>query len=148
MKTITENRKIQYDYEILEKYKAGIVLLGQEVKSIKLGRINISGAFVVLKGEEPYLLGANVPAYQPKNTPRDYEPERSRKLLLTKEEIKKLLGLSEQKGLTLKPISVYTEAGKIKIEFGLLKPKKKFDKREKIKKRETEREIERALKEK
>ncbi len=146
MKILAENRKARFDYEILEKFEAGMVLIGQEVKSIKSGRISIKGSYVVLKGEEPYLIGANVPPYQPKNAPPDYEPERSRKLLLTKSEIKHLIGKTKEKGLTLVPLRVYTKRGKVKLEFGIGKGRKKADKRELIKKREAEREIGKALK--
>jgi len=146
MKTLVTNKKAQYQYEFLEKFKAGIVLKGQEVKSIKAGRMTLGGSFVVLKENEVFLIGANIPPYQPKNAPPDYEPQRSRKLLLKKLEIKKLIGKAKQKGLTIVPLRVYTERGKIKVEFGIARGKKKFDKREKIKKREVEREIKRALK--
>ncbi len=148
MKTIIENKKAFFHYQILDKFKAGIVLTGQEVKSIKAGRINLRGSFVVLKGEEVFLIGANVPPYQPKNVAKDYNPQRSRKLLLKKIEIKQLIGKSKQKGLTMVPLKMYTLKGKIKLEFGIAKGKKKFDKREKIKKREVEKEIRRKLKEK
>lgn len=146
MKTIIENKKAYFKYQILEKFEAGISLIGQEVKSIKLGRINLAGSYVVLKGEEVYLIGANIPPYQPKNVPPDYNPERSRKLLLKKSEIKYLIGKVKQRGLTLVPLKVYTKRGKIKLEFGVGKGKKKVDKRELIKKREFEREKERFLK--
>jgi len=146
MRVITENKKALFDYKILEKYRAGIVLTGQEVKSIKLGRINITGAYVVLRGEEAFLIGATVPPYQPRNLREEYNPSHSRKLLLRKAEIKHLIGSAHQKGLTLVSLKVYTDAGKIKLEFGVGKHRKKVDKREKIKKRETQREIQRALK--
>ena len=145
MKVITENKKAYFNYEILEKFEAGIVLIGQEVKSIKLGRINLAGAYVVLREEEVFLVGANIPPYQPKNAPKNYNPKRARKLLLTKKEIKYLIGKSKQKGLTMIPLMIYTRKGKIKIEFGLGKGKRKFDKREAIKKREIEREIKRHV---
>ena len=146
MKTIIENKKAFFNYQILEKFEAGVSLIGQEVKSIKSGRINLAGAYVVLKNSEVYLIGANVSPYQPKNAPPDYNPERSRKLLLKKSEIKYLTGKVRQKGLTLVPLRIYTKRGKIKLEFGVVKGKKKVDKRELIKKRETEREMERELK--
>ncbi len=146
MKTIIENKKALFNYEVLEKFKAGIVLTGQEVKSIKTGRVNLRGSFVVLRQEEVFLIGVSVPPYQPKNAPRDYNPQRSRKLLLQKAEIKKMIGKAQQKGLTMIPLKLYTEKGKIKLEFAIVRGKKKTDKREKIKKREVEREIERALK--
>lgn len=146
MKVITENKKAYFNYQILEKFEAGLVLIGPEVKSIKLGRINLAGSFVVLKDQELYLVGCNIPPYQPKNIPPDYNPQRSRKLLLKKTEIKYLIGKSKQKGLTLIPLKVYTKKGKIKLEFALAKGRKKVDKREVIRKREVEREIKRLLK--
>lgn len=146
MKTLAINRKAKFDYDILEKMEAGMVLIGQEVKSIKSGRMSLKGSYVVLRREEPYLIGANVPPYQPKNAPPNYEPERARKLLLNKKEIKYLIGKTKEKGLTLVPLKVYTKKGKIKLEFGIGKGRKKADKREIIKKRETEREIEKELK--
>ena len=145
MKVLVENKKAYFTYQILEKFEAGISLIGQEVKSIRSGRMSIVGSYVVLKGKEVYLIGANVPPYQPKNAPLDYNPERLRKLLLKKSEIKYLIGKVREKGLTLVPLRVYTKRGKIKLEFGIAKGRKKPDKREVIKKRETEREIRRVL---
>ncbi|MCD6528343.1 SsrA-binding protein SmpB [bacterium] len=145
MKTLAVNKRATYDYEILEKYEAGISLFGYEVKSIKTGHISLKGSYVVIKNNEVYLLNAFIPPYQIKNTPSDYDPNRSRKLLLHKSEIKSLIGKIKQKGLTLVPIKLYTKRGKIKLEFALAKGKRKVDKREKIKKRETERKIKRAL---
>ncbi len=146
MKILSENKKAFFDYEILDKFEAGIVLIGQEVKSIKAGRINLAGSYVVPKNEEFFLINATIPPYQPKNVSGDYDPLRSRKLLLKKKEISSLIGKIKQKGLTLLPLQVYTKKGKIKLEFGLALGRKKADKRELIKKRETEREIERELK--
>jgi SsrA-binding protein len=146
MKILSENKKAYFTYQILEKFEAGISLNGQEVKSIKLGRINLMGSYVVVRNGEVYLVGANVPPYQPKNAPADYDPQRSRKLLLRKKEIDYLFGKSQQKGLTMVPLKVYTNNAKIKLEFGIGKGKKKFDKRETIKKRETEREMKKELK--
>ena len=146
MAVLVKNKKAYFNYRILEKFEAGISLIGQEVKSIKTGRINLAGSYVVLKGEEIFLIGANIPPYQPKNAPPDYDPERSRKLLLKKSEIKYLIGKVKQKGLTLVPLRIYTKRGKIKLEFGIAKGKKKIDKRELIKKREVERELKRELK--
>ncbi|MBU2579265.1 SsrA-binding protein SmpB [Patescibacteria group bacterium] len=146
MTILAENKKAFYNYEILEKFKAGIVLQGQEVKSIKNKRINLQGSFVALKGEEVFLIGSNVPAYQPKNAPYNYEPQRPKKLLLKKIEIKHLIGKSRQKGLTMVPLIVYSVKGKIKLDFAIVKAKKKYDKREKIKEREGKREMEREMK--
>jgi len=146
MRIIAENKKAYYNYQILEKFEAGISLLGQEVKSIKSSRINLAGSYVILREGEVYLIGANIPPYQPKNTPADYDPKRSRKLLLRKSEIKHLIGKVKEKGLTLIPLKVYTKKGRIKLEFGTAKGRKKADKRETIKKREFEREKRRILK--
>jgi len=146
MKVLAENKKAYFKYQILEKFAAGISLLGQEVKSLKTRGVNLAGSYVIVRDEEVFWIGAKIPAYQPKNLPSDYNPERSRKLLLKKSEIKYLIGKAKQKGLTLIPLRVYTKNGKIKLEFAIAKGKRKFDKRELIKKREAKREIERALK--
>ncbi len=151
MKILAQNKKAYFDYEILEKFEAGISLIGQEVKSIKSGRINLKGSYIVLKQSpnkqrpEVFLIGANIPPYQPKNIHFDYDPARSRRLLLRKEEINYLIGKSRQKGLTMIPLKVYTKKDKIKIEFAIVKGRKKKDKREVIKKREVEKEIRRTL---
>ena len=141
-----ENRKARFNYEILEKYEAGIELLGVEVKSVRGGQMSLEGAFVIIRGGEAYLINSNVPPYQVKNTPKDYDPERNRKLLLTKKEIAELAGNEKNKSLTIVPISVYNKNRKIKVEIALVKGKKKFDKRETLKKRDTDREIRRAIK--
>jgi SsrA-binding protein len=146
MEIFTENKKAYFNYEIKEKFQAGIVLIGQEVKSIRLGRIGLTGSFVVFRNGELYLIGTKIPAYQPKNAGSNYNPERDRKLLLNKSEINYLIGKSNERGLTLIPIKVYTESNKIKLEFGVARGKKKYDKKESIKKREDQREIENELK--
>ncbi len=146
MKVLAKNRKASYNYQIIEKYEAGMVLTGQEVKSIKSGRMSLKGSYVVLKDQEPYLIGATIPPYQPANAPEDYNPGQSRKLLLHKKEIKKLIGKTKEKGLTLIPLKVYTKNARIKLEFAVARGKRKEDKREKIKKKEAEREIRRTLK--
>ncbi|MDD5750671.1 MAG: SsrA-binding protein SmpB [Candidatus Pacebacteria bacterium] len=146
MNILAENRKALFNYKELEKFHAGIALTGQEVKSIRSGRLGLAGSFVTLKGEEVFWIGAHIPPYQPKNLRGEYNPERTRKLLLTKPEIKRLTGQVRQKGLTMIPTKVYTDGNKIKLEFVLAKGRSKIDKREKIKKRETEREIQRIFK--
>lgn len=145
MSILAENRRSSYDYEFLETYEAGLVLRGFEVKAIKTGRVSLQGSFVTLKNGELYLTNANIPAYQPVNVYVDYEPTRSRKLLLKKSEIASLIGKLKAKGLTLIPIKLYTKRGKIKLEFAVAKGKRKVDKREVIKKRDTERELGRKL---
>lgn len=146
MEIYSDNKKAHFDYEILEKYEAGLVLQGQEVKSIKGGHITLPAAYVVIREAQAYLIGAKVPAYQPKNAPSDYNPERNRKLLLNKKEINYLMGKVNERGFSLIPLKVYGQNGRIKLEFGLAKGKKKFDKKEKIKNRDVDRDIQRALK--
>jgi len=145
MKILAINKRANFDYEILQKLEGGLVLSGQEVKSIKSGQMSIKGAYVTSKGTELYLTNSNVPAYQPLNTSESYDPMRPRKVLLHKQEIKSLLGKISQRGLTLVPIKVYSIHGLIKLEFGIGKGKKKIDKREDIKKREDKMRIARAL---
>ena len=146
MKVLTENRKSTYNYEISETYEAGLVLYGFEVKAIKTGHVNLTGSFVTSKNEELFLTNALIPPYQPKNTPVDYDQSRPRKLLLKKREINTLIGKLKVKGLTLVPIRLYTKKGKIKLEFGVGRGKRKIDKRVTIKKRDLERELGRKLK--
>ena len=140
-KLLVENKRARYDYQILESYEAGLALRGYEVKAIKTGHVSLKGSYVVIKNNEAYLINAFIPPYQPANTPKEYNPKRSRKLLLKQSEIKALIGKSKQKGLTLIPLKLYTKRGKVKLEFGTGKGKRKQDKREEIKKREAEREI-------
>lgn len=146
MPVLAKNPRAKFDYHIKETFEAGIVLAGYEVKAIKKGHISLKGAYVTLKNEEAYLINAHISPYQPKNMPKDYEPTRTRKLLLHRKELKSLIGQTKQKGLTLVPMRVYTKRNRIKLEFGLGRGKKKYDKRESIKKREAQRRIDRALK--
>lgn len=146
MSILLENKKAYFDYEILEKFEAGLQLRGREVKSLKNRRGSLPGGRVIIRGNEAFLVGLDIPPYQPNNQPDNYEEQRTIKLLITKKEIDYLAGKSKEKRLTIVPIKLYTKAGKIKLEFGLGKGKKKFEKREKIKKRETDRTIERLMK--
>jgi SsrA-binding protein len=146
MAPLAENSRVRFDYEILETYTAGIELLGFEVKAVRAGKMNIKGSYVAVRGSEVFLLGAEIAPYQPKNTPKEYEPARARKLLLSKEEIKKLSQFEETKGLTIVPLSVYNKGRFLKVDIAIVRGKKKFDKRESIKKRDVEREIGRTLK--
>ena len=145
MRIFAENRKATFNYELLEKFEAGLVLLGQEVKSIKLGRASLAGSYVMPRNNEFFLVGAHIPAYQPKNAPPDYLPERDRKLLLKKREILYLGGGFSRKGLTFIPLKLYTKNGKIKLEFAMAKVIRRADKREVIKKKETDRQIRKIL---
>ncbi len=142
---IATNKRAYFDYEILETYEAGIELKGFEVKAIKSGRINLGGSYAIIRNNQVWLLNSDIPPYQPKNMPADYNSKRTRRLLLQKSEIKNLIGRVQEKGLTLMPLKVYTKGktGRIKIEIGLGKSRKKADKRELIKKREIQREIKR-----
>ena len=146
MASYTENRKARFNYEILEKYEAGIELLGTEVKSVRNSQISLEGAFVIVRGGEAFLINANIPPFQPKNAPKDYDPLHNRKLLLTKAEIVELAGSEKNKSLTIVPISVYNKSRKIKVEIALVKGKKMFDKRKALEKRETDRSIRRTIK--
>jgi len=140
-----KNKRAYFDYEFLENFEAGVVLTGQEVKSIKSGKMSLAGSYVVLRDGEVYLINANIAPYQPQNTPKDYTPTRSRKLLLRKKEIQYLFGKSQERGLTLIPLRVYSNKGKIKIEFAVARGRKKSDKKDLIKKRETDKEMRREL---
>lgn len=145
-KNLITNKKAYFDYEILEKFEAGIALLGMEVKSLKMNKANIVGAYVVIKHHEAFLLNASISPYQPQNTSPDYDPQRTRKLLLQTKEIDYLFGKIKQQGLTLILLKVYNKNGLIKVEIALVKGKKKFDKREVVKKREIKKRIERIKK--
>lgn len=140
---ITTNKRAYFDYQILETFEAGIELFGFEAKAIKNGRINLAGSYAILRNNEIWLLNTDIPAYQPKNAPEDYNPKRTRRLLLKKSEINGLIGRTQEKGLTLLPLKVYTKGRKnlVKIEIGLGKSRRKTDKRELIKTRETKKEM-------
>lgn len=140
-----ENKKAWHDYEIIESFEAGIVLEGHEVKSVRNGKISILGSYIQIIKNEVFLIGATIAPYQPKNAPKNYDPEKNRKLLLNKKEIAGLIGKSKEQGLTILPLKVYNKKGKIKLEIGLAKARKKYDKRTSIKKREEQRKIERVL---
>ncbi len=146
MTILVENKKATFNYNIQDKYEAGIELFGHEVKSLKNKRGNLSGAYIVIRGGEAYLVGLDIPYYQANNSPEEHDQKRTRRLLLTKKELRKLAEIENQKGLTLIPISLYNKSRVIKIEFAVGRGKKKTDKRETIKRREAEREIGRTLK--
>jgi SsrA-binding protein len=146
MSSFIENRKARFNYEITETLEAGIELLGPEVKSIKGGMGSLEGAYAVVRGGEVFLLGSNIPPYQAGNMPKGYDPLRTRKLLLTKKEIIELAQMEQEKKLTIVPLSMYNKSGKVKVSLGVARGKKKFDKRETIKKRDDMREIRRTLK--
>ncbi|MEK7615934.1 MAG: SsrA-binding protein SmpB [Patescibacteria group bacterium] len=141
-----ENQQARFDYEILETLTAGLVLHGPEVKSIRTGKISIKGSYVKILGGEAYLVGATIAPYQPGNMPKDYDDQRTRKLLLKKSELKYLIGKADERGLTLVPLKIFDHHGLLKLELGIARGKKKYDKRETIKKREAKRTIARELK--
>lgn len=143
MSSLIQNKKAYFNYEILEKIEAGIELLGFEVKSLKKGQGSLEGSYVTIRGNEAFVINMQIPPYQPANTPGDYDPLRNRRLLVMKKEIARLSGEENQKGLTIVPLSVYNKGRKVKLEIGIARGKKKYDKRETIKKRDTEREIRR-----
>ncbi len=140
MVTLAENRRARFDYEILETCEAGIELTGQEVKSTKVGRMGLVGAHVLIRGGEAYLVGAQIPPYQPMNVPSDYDPARTRRLLLKHEEIQHFVGAFRE-GTTLIPLNAYLKRNLIKIELGLARGKKQKDKREALKKKSALREM-------
>ncbi len=144
MKDFIFNKKAAFDYEILEKFEAGIVLSGTEIKAIKSGKANLAGSFAIIRNNEIFLLNLSIPPYKPKNVSASYQPDKTRKLLLHKKQIASLSGQLKQKNLNLIPLRMYNKHGLIKVELALAKGKKKFDKRESIKKRETQRKIDRA----
>jgi SsrA-binding protein len=144
--SLISNKKAFFNYEIIDKLEAGIELIGLEVKSLRKGQGSLDGSHVTVRGKEAYLVGMQIPPFQSANTPESYNPTRNRRLLLTKKELKELEGVEHQKGLTIVPISVYNKGRKLKVEFGIARGKKRFDKRQTIKKRETDRETRRTLK--
>ncbi len=146
MTVLIDNRKAHFNYEVIDKYEAGIELFGYEVKSIKGGRAILAGAFAIVRGGEVFLMNMQIPPYQVGNTPLDYDPERTRRLLLTKKQIQELADEDKKKGLTLVPLSLYSKGRRIKVELAVVKGKKNYDKRETIKKRDTDREIRREYK--
>ena len=144
-KTITLNRKAYHDYSILESVEVGISLKGTEIKSIREGRVNIRDAYAKPEHGELWLFNSHIAAYQAASYDT-HDPDRPRKLLLHRKQIAELAALSSQKGLTLVPLRLYIKEGKAKLELGVGRGKKMFDKRDSIARRETERILERAMK--
>lgn len=143
---VATNRKAHHDYFIEETLESGIVLQGTEVKSLRLGLANLTDSYAIVKNNEVFLFNANISPY-PHGNIMNHEPLRTRKLLLHREEIRKLIGKINQKGFTLVPLKIYFSRGKAKVLIGLAKGKKAYDKRETIKEKESKREVERAVKE-
>jgi SsrA-binding protein len=143
--SIAENRKAFHDYHLLETFEAGVALLGTEVKAIREGRVNLRDSFARLEAGEVFLYNVNISSYSHRGY-ADHEPLRRRKLLLHKEEIRKLIGKTVERGMTLVPVRLYFKNGRVKVALSLAKGKKEYDKRETIKRRETERETRAAVK--
>jgi len=146
MASYAENRKARFNYEILEKYTAGVELFGFEVKSLQKGQGSLDGAHVTVRGGEVFIVSMFIPPYQVGNTPPEYDERRNRRLLLNKKEIRELEKKSEAGGLTIVPLSVYNSGRKIKLDIALVRGKRKFDKRETLKKKTSERDVARDLK--
>ena len=142
---ILRNKKARFEYEILDTFEAGIVLVGTEVKSIRMKKVSIQESYAKLKNGELYLVGMNIAHYDMGNR-FNHEPTRERKLLLHRHQIKRLTGKLQEKGLTLIPLHIYIKNGKVKIELGLGKGKAKYDKRRVIQKRDIERDVQREMK--
>lgn len=147
MADLAHNRRAFFDFDILDRYEAGVALAGSEVKSIRTGSCQLAGAFVIIRGGEAWLVGLTVPPYQVANAPLGYDPTRARRLLLHRRELKALIGKTAEKGLTLVALRLYTKGPRIKLEFGLARKKKQYDRREQIREREDRRRIERAFRE-
>lgn len=144
MDAFVENRKARYDYETLENFDAGIVLTGQEVKSIRHGGANFTGAYLTLTGGELWLKGARISPYAKASNLDTYDPAHPRKVLLRKQELRGLAGKTQQKGLTLVPFSLYPRGRHIKLRFGLCRGRKAHDKKDVLKRRDIDRDIRRG----
>ena len=144
--TTVVNKKVGFDYTVLEEIEAGLELLGLEVKSLRAGRGSLKGARVVARGGEAYLVGASIPAWQISNAPKGYDSERPRRLLLSHKEIAHVASAEGEKGLTIVPLKVYNKNRKLKLLIAIARGKKKEDKRQSIRAREEIRRIDRTLK--
>jgi len=146
-KVVAQNRKARYDYTILDTIEAGIVLTGTEIKSIRAGRVNLQDGYAIIRNGEVFLINVHIAPYEQGNM-FNHDPVRSRKLLMKKKQIDRLIGETKSSGLTLVPLKMYIKNGYAKVLIGLAKGKKKYDKREDIKRKDQEREIKRRLSEK
>jgi SsrA-binding protein len=144
-KHIAANKKAFHNYFILEKLEAGMVLLGTEVKSIREGRINLKDSYAMIRDGEPVLINCHISPYSHGNR-QNHDPVRARKLLLHQREIRKLIGKTQEKGLTLVPLRVYLVRGRVKVELGVARGKKEYDKRETERRKEVDRETRAAMK--
>jgi SsrA-binding protein len=146
IKIIADNRQARFLYEILETYEAGVELLGTEVKSIRAGRVNLRDGYALIRNGEVWLLNAHISPHATTGSYFNHEPTRTRRLLLHKQEIRKLIGKVEQQGLTLVPLKMYLKKGRVKVAIALVRGKKLHDKREDVKKRDDKRDMARAMK--
>lgn len=143
-----QNKKALLRFSVIETFQAGIELSGAEVKAVRSKQGKLDGARVIVRGGEAFLIGMSIPPYQPSNTPAGYNPERNRRLLLSKKEIAELLTQEERKGLTIVPLEVYNAGRYLKVRIAIVRGKNKADKRETLKEKDAKRDIERALKQK
>lgn len=143
---LIDNKKAYFNYEILEKFEAGLELFGHEVKSLRAGHGSLAGSYITIGKDGAFLVGALVSPYQVGNTPEDYDPRRSRRLLLNKKEIERLINETTKTGLTIVPLALYNKNRRLKLELAIVRGKKKHDKRQTINKRESDRQIGRILK--
>lgn len=144
-KTVARNRKATHEYHIIDTFEAGIVLVGPEVKSIRAGKVSLTEAFARIDGSEAFLHAMHISPYGPASM-WNVDPTRPRKLLLNRREIRKLIGATQQEGFTLVPLELYLKDGYVKVALALGRGKKRFDKREDLKKRDADREMQRAIK--
>jgi len=145
-KVLSDNRKARFLYDILETYEAGLQLMGTEVKSIRAGKVNLQDGYALIRNGEAWLINVHISPYTSSSQYFNHDPRRTRKLLLHRQEIRKLIGKVEQQGLTLVPLKLYLKRGLVKVSIGLAKGKKLHDKREDLKRRQDQREIQRAMK--
>ena len=145
MAILSDNKRARFDYEILETIEAGIALFGHEVKSVKTGHVSLRGSFVTIRGNDLVLTNALIPFYPFAGDPSSYDPTRPRRLLVKRNEAKRLIGKVRTNGLTLVPLRVYTKRRLVKVEFALAKGKREYDKRATTRKREADRKIARAM---
>ena len=143
---LIQNDRAGFDYELLDKFEAGLELFGYEVKSLRAKQGSLKGARVVARGGEAYLVGASIPAWQKPNAPKTYDPERTRRLLLKKDEIVQIASAEAKSGLTIVPLMVYNKGRNLKLSIAIARGKKKADKRQNIRDREDKRNIARTLK--
>ena len=144
-KIVAENRKARFDYSIIETYKAGLILEGAEVKSIRSGKVNLKDSFGRVENQELWIYGMHISPYQTADK-RKIDPSRPRKVLLKKRELMKLIGKAAEKGLTIVPLKIFFDGNWAKVELALAKAKRKYEKRDAIRRKETKKEIERAFK--